>query len=102
VQEILINATPMVKLIIQTRKLIKTSFVGKKGVLRPSFAERNCISVYRYFFVLLNAYYSGAMTMFFTSTLSVPFTSMRNVNNSTRKGKSSRNCTKQIYFHLLE
>jgi hypothetical protein len=26
-----------------------------------------------YFFVLLNAYYGGAMTMFFTSTISNPF-----------------------------
>ena len=32
-----------------------------------------------YFFVLLNAYYGGALTMFFTSDISIPFESLRQV-----------------------
>ena len=31
------------------------------------------------FFVLLNAYYSGAMTMFFTSEIQVPFNTVEDV-----------------------
>ncbi len=32
-----------------------------------------------YFFLLLNAYYGGAMTMFFTSTVTIPFNTIRDV-----------------------
>ncbi len=32
-----------------------------------------------YFFVLLNAYYGGALTMFFTSEISIPFNSIEDV-----------------------
>ena len=34
------------------------------------------------FFVLLNAYYGGAMTMFFSSEISVPFTNILEVINA--------------------
>ena len=32
-----------------------------------------------FFFVLINAYYGGALTMFFTSEIRVPFTSIEDV-----------------------
>ncbi len=32
-----------------------------------------------YFFVLLNAFYGGALTMFFTSKVSIPFDTVRDV-----------------------
>ena len=34
------------------------------------------------FFVLLNAYYSGALTMFFTTEIRVPFNSIEEVMNA--------------------
>ena len=34
------------------------------------------------FFVLLNAYYGGAMTMFFSSEISIPFTNIIEVINA--------------------
>ncbi len=35
-----------------------------------------------YFFTLLNAYYGGALTMFFTSEVALPFDNVREVNKS--------------------
>ncbi len=49
----------------------------------PNYEERSsfqiAITTSWYFFVLLNAFYGGALTMFFASEVSIPFEGMRDV-----------------------
>ena len=51
------------------------------GYLLPFFEETNGYKITTtcvlFFFVLVNAFYGGAMTMFFTSELSIPFETVR-------------------------
>ncbi|XP_040577543.1 uncharacterized protein [Lepeophtheirus salmonis] len=44
-----------------------------------TYSFRTLVTSLAYFFVLLNAYYGGAMTMFFTTEVTVPFETMKDV-----------------------
>ena len=51
-----------------------------------------------YFFNLLNAYYGGAMTMFFTSEATLPFETMKDVIGAYPGWKLMMQSGNEIYF----
>ena len=51
-----------------------------------------------YFFILLNAYYGGAMTMFFTSEATLPFETMRDVMRAYPDWNLMMQSGNDIYF----
>ncbi len=53
-----------------------------------------------YFFVLINAYYGGALTMFFTSTITVPFSSIKDVLAEHPNWKMLYQRGNEAYFAL--
>ena len=50
------------------------------------------------FFVLLNAYYGGALTMFFTSEVSIPFTNIYDVMKSYPTWKLKMRAGEEVRF----
>ncbi len=53
-----------------------------------------------YFFVLLNAYYGGALTMFFTSTITIPFESVFDVLRAHPNWKMIYQSGEEAFFTL--
>ena len=51
-----------------------------------------------FFFVLLNAYYGGALTMFFTSQITIPFESIEDVMESYPTWKLKMMVGNDVYF----
>ena len=67
------------------------SFMGLTSIFLPSLNDSEgrklVMTTMYYFFVLINAFYGGALTMFFTSTITLPFETLRDVMKSNPEWK---------------
>ena len=66
-------------LVLLSIACIGLPFLGNYSSVERTEGHQMMVVTVWYFFVLLNAYYGGALTMFFTSKARIPFVNIRDV-----------------------